>query len=694
MANLFYSKNFHNVLTQIKHKALITVSICTICGGFHIQGYTQEIDQVTVKSAPIKAGTLDLVSAIAVIRGPALDQSINSNIGETIAKQVGVDNASYGRAVGRPIIRGVGDYRAVVLENNMSMGDVAVTSPDHPIAASITTSNRVEIIKGPATLRYGPYVTGGVVNVFDPHLSPEADSDIDIGYIRAGYNDVARETNIAAFGQRDIGNANYGVSFYYQDGEDYEIPVHSESAAQLASEGEAAPATITGRAANTAKLEKGTKLSYRRQAGMGDLYTAFSFNDAKFGVPAHQHAHHEEEEHEGEEEEEHHAENSVVNIDMKRYRADIQYNLPLATNGNNILLSGALTQYEHKEFENALAGSTFENESYEMRGEFFHNNPAAWSGVFGLSYKSDDLSVVGQEAFLPSTQSDVMSLFLLESLKRDKWIVEAAFRGDRVSYSRNNYEEGLFNMSLGLGYKTAPTTLIGGSIARTARAPSIIELYADGAHVGAQRFERGNARLDQEKALALEAYYRIERGPARLTLSYYENHFDDFISPHNTGVQDATSQLYIHEYRQSDAKIKGLEVEAYLALPSVQGVDLGVAGNISRQKGTFDAGGNLPTIPPVQTELSLVANMLSLSGELSVRHASKQSDVAANELPTNSWTRLDMSINWQPALEDGPTISLVGRNLTDEEIRYHTSAIKDLLPEPGRDLSLTISQKF
>ena len=74
-------------------------------------------------------------------------------------------------------------------------------------------------------------------------------------------------------------------------------------------------------------------------------------------------------------------------------------------------------------------------------------------------------------------------------------------------------------------------------------------------------------------------------------------------------------------------------------------------------------------------------------------HNSKQDDIGLNELPTDSFTQVDFGAEWTLHQLMGKSVSLI-RNATDEEIRRHTSAIKDLVPESGRDIRLSLGFSF
>jgi iron complex outermembrane receptor protein len=109
------------------------------------------------------------------------------------------------------------------------------------------------------------------------------------------------------------------------------------------------------------------------------------------------------------------------------------------------------------------------------------------------------------------------------------------------------------------------------------------------------------------------------------------------------------------------------------------------------------AGGNVPRIPPVRAGGGLRYEDPDFDGFVRATHAFDQDDVAAGETPTNGYTRLDAGVTWHAAKTDEGTdvsLSLIGRNLTDEEIRNHVAFNKDEVVMPGRDVRLVLSLRY
>ena len=92
----------------------------------------------------------------------------SGTIAEVIGTLPGVSSRGFGPGAARPIIRGFDGDRVLILEDGMSTGDLSSSSADHGIGVDPNGLDRIEIVRGPATLLYGSNAVGGVVNAITP----------------------------------------------------------------------------------------------------------------------------------------------------------------------------------------------------------------------------------------------------------------------------------------------------------------------------------------------------------------------------------------------------------------------------------------------------------------------------------------------------------------------------------------------
>src|SRR6056300_1953000 len=127
----------------------------------------QQIEEIVVRSSALAKSESEIVGALNIIDSNTLKREAASTLGGTLHNQIGVASGSFGPGVGVPVIRGQSGKRVEILQNNSSVGDVSDISADHAVATEALLADRIEILRGPATLRYGPGAIGGVVNIID-----------------------------------------------------------------------------------------------------------------------------------------------------------------------------------------------------------------------------------------------------------------------------------------------------------------------------------------------------------------------------------------------------------------------------------------------------------------------------------------------------------------------------------------------
>jgi iron complex outermembrane receptor protein len=131
------------------------------------------LENVVVTATPYSRNQADLTSATTVLTGRALQVRRQGTLGETLAGEVGMASTAFGPGAGRPIIRGLGGDRIRILENGVGTLDASVTSPDHAVSVEPFLVERIEVVRGPASLLYGSAAVGGVVNVITHRIETE-----------------------------------------------------------------------------------------------------------------------------------------------------------------------------------------------------------------------------------------------------------------------------------------------------------------------------------------------------------------------------------------------------------------------------------------------------------------------------------------------------------------------------------------
>ena len=151
-------------------------------------------------------------------------------------------------------------------------------------------------------------------------------------------------------------------------------------------------------------------------------------------------------------------------------------------------------------------------------------------------------------------------------------------------------------------------------------------------------------------------------------------------------------KIPVIEYRQQGSKIYGTELEISFDNMTLKNFIVSHSFMISKINGKLNDGAYIPRMPPMNYQYTVDAMSNNWMHTLRYRHSNKQDLLAYNEMLTDSYNRLDFEVSYRAS--DNIIILLLMRNIGDEEIRNHTSWLKDKLPEPGRDYNLSVQYSF
>lgn len=702
-------------------------------------------EELTISATPRRKSISDVSQAVGVMNEEDLLLKMEATLGETLADEPGVSSTYFGPGSSRPIIRGLGGDRIRILEGGLGSGDAASVSADHAVSIDTLNTERIEVLRGPASLRYGSNAVGGVVNILDNRI-PEFTSDSPFwGQMTMTGDTAANERSGGANLNGSQGNIAWHADASFKDTDDVEIPGPAERFPEPGEEIE-----DTGFLENSAlETQKGSiGASYIGERGfIGIAGTQF---DTTYGVPGHAHGHghedehgHEEDEHEedehGHEEDEHgedeHGAEEPVNIDMEQRRFDLRGGLRFDGFIENLNMRLASTDYTHTELEGDEIGTVFDNEYQELRVEALQ---AGWgpfsNGSFGFQASQRDFSAVGAEAFVPPNETDSVALYAFEEIERDSWTLSTGIRleehnsqaeallghhdehgeeehgedehgeeehgedehhDDEHGEADHGAEAQFFDLSystlsasVGFVYGIDRDWSVGVNLTRTERAPTPEELFSNGPHLATQSFEVGNTALNKEESVGLDLTLRRKEGPIKGELSFFTNRFADFIYQQATG--DEADGLPVFVYAQEDADFYGGELHLDADLWHVEPHHINLEINADFVRAELDSGTHLPRITPDRLGLGLAYKHPQYWARTEVRYNAEQDRVAPLETSTDSYTMVNASFGFRFFVGSSiHNVLLRGTNLTNEAARSHTSFLKDLILMPGRNISLT-----
>lgn len=661
----------------------------------------------------------ELIGNASALDREDLLETLQASLGDTLDREPGVATTFFGPGASRPVLRGLGAERVQVLTNGIGVIDVSAASPDHQVTADGIDAEAVEILRGPAALAYGGQAIGGVVNVIDGLIAEEMPEEPYSADLFGAYNSVNEGTELAARGEVTAGQFVFNLSASMRDFDPYDIPDFAESAGLRAleeaeedegeehGEEEEVRGTVENSFVETQTLAAGV-------SWIGDnafLGVAVRQQTAEYGLPGHGHEEeHGEEEGEGGEVEAHDEEEENPFIDLEQTRVDIRGGVTV-DNGffTDITGSVAIVDYEHTEFEApGEPGSAYDTSGVEGRVEFGHA-VGGFEGAFGMQFIDKTFDATGEEAFVSETDTESFALFLYETKEWDSGFgVEGGLRYEGVGLTNTNSGKQDFDLisgSLGVHQHLNNGWFVGAQASYTERAPNETELFAYGPHLATEQFEVGDLNLSKESGLNLEGTLRWSNDFGGFGVNVFSTQFDDFIflAPGQT-IEDGVlvseaDGLPVFLYLQDDADFIGGEIYGELFLDNGPlGANWEFGASVDFVEADLDAGGNVPFIPPVTFNGDASAEWGPWEVGAALTVAGDQDDPGAGQLPTDGYTTVDLrgevDLSDFGFGNDGTEAFIEARNITDEEVRFATSVIKDLAPAPGQNIRVGLRLAF
>lgn len=649
-----------------------------------------ELDPVVVSASGLAKQSHEMTTPVAVMEGDELVLRREATLGETLESLPGVRSSSFGAGAARPVIRGLDGARVKVLSDGIELLDASTISPDHAVTSEPLLAERIEVLKGPATLLYGGGAIGGVVNVIDKKVPTYVPANGYEGELELRANSAANEA-AGVFGIT-AGSGNFAVRAEgtKRQADEYEIPGSQDKQ--------------TGSYNDTDSFNLGASFIGER----GYIGMAYGEQNNRYGLLGHEHAEchidatewhcgdHDEDE-EGDDHDGHEDENgSVPYVDMRQKRWDLRGELSDPLAGFELArLRVGHSDYHHDEIEGGEVGTRFNNDATDARLELTHLPLFGWRGVVGAQTLRRDFEALGEEAYVPATLTRNHGLFLLEEYTAGAWRYELGLRHEWQDVEANGQRDtdhSGTSVSAGAVWTFAPEYSLGFSLSRSQRLPTAEELYANGPHAATRTVELGNVDLEEETSHNAEVTLRKFAGRTTFSFSLFRNEVNDFIYAADTGHDIGGGYREI-EYLQRDAVLTGAEGE--VRFQATDSTTFTLFGDHVRGK-LKNGGGDLPRIPADRLGVRVDQRFTTvLNGQLELYRVQRQDDLANYETETGGYNMLGAGLSYSGSLNQTDyLLYLKGNNLLDEKARQHTSFIKDDVLLPGRNLTVGMRLAF
>jgi iron complex outermembrane receptor protein len=634
----------------------------------------------------------DTFVAVTLVPADQIAATPGATLTDALQTKPGIIGSTFAPGANRPVIRGFDNFRVLVQEGGIGSHDVSALSEDHAVPIDPGIVDRIEVVRGPATLRYGSQAIGGVVNAITsriPEVIPPKGISLET---RGGFSSVDRGSDGAFKVSAGSGNFVVYADAFKRHAGDYDTP--------------------HGRQFNTFVDSEGFAFGTSYVNRNGYIGIAFAHTDSLYGIPGAD------------------AAEERARIDLKQDKLMSRGEWRVGAYGvETIRFWLGSSWYNHNEitFEAGPAeiGSRFVNRQTEGRMEVQHLPVSTMlgqlTGAFGVQFglkRTTALSFEG-DGLLDPARTDTTAAFLFEELQLTKRLrLQVAVRIEQTTVDGIGldaltpaaFERTFLPFSASAG---ALYDLPMGIVARLTaqyveRAPADAELFSKGVHEATGTFEIGNPFLEKEVARTIELGFRKAKGPFRFDASAYYTVFDGFIFKGLTGLKcddtlascGAGSELDQVLYRQRNATFYGLELLAEQDIGRIWKGVWGIDGRYDFVHASFDdaEGGNVPRIPPHRAGAGLYYRDLQWLARAGFLHAFDQDRIGANETTTKGYTMLgaDLAYTFKRdgqgselgALVPEMTIGLRGENLLDDDVRNHVSFKKDEVLQPGRTIRI------
>jgi iron complex outermembrane receptor protein len=663
------------------------------------------LDEVTITARSLERS--DLMVPAQQLSGAALTQRQSSTLGETLDNLPGIANSSFGPNVGRPVIRGMDGDRIRILQNSGANMDVSGLSNDHAVPIDPLTTERIEVLRGPATLLYGGSAIGGVVNVIDNRIARERTFDAKGGVmgkaeVRAGGAADERSTGAMV----EAGNDKFVLHVDAFDRSTKNLRVPKDMSC-----GEAPNATPNGRrVCNSASDSKGGAVGGTLLFDRGYLGLSTSEYRSTYGTVA----------------------EPSVTIGMLRRHHVMEGLLREVGAFNDVKFQLGRTDYTHTEFDAGSAESTFKNKGYDLRLEGRQramqlNNGMQWDGVVGIQSERNNLQAKaddGSNTLLPPSRTNSAGVFTYQALKTSWGQLSAGARAESVtvqSFESSGpsadipaQSQKFKPLSLALGAmrnlrqgEAQNGWQLSTNLSASQRAPKDYELFAHGEHAATGTYEIGQSTLKLEKGTQLDVGGEWKQGAHKFGITGFASQFSNYISLQATDISLDPPEYTFQGVRarfygiESTAKIRMVAgQDALLTSNGAHGaMDLELRADVVRAQ-DLTHNSPLPRIAPMRLGADAVWSRNAWGARFGFMHSAAQNRVPDGGVTTAGHTLWNAGLNYHT--HSGPTHWLLFAkldNITNKLAYSSTSVLTQTMrdnapPIAGRSLKVGAQVSF
>lgn len=599
-----------------------------------------------------------------IIENSELQKSISSTLALTLRKETDIFIRSMGPATSKPVFRGLGLEYSKIFENEIPVRDLSSTAPDHSTAVDPVSFEKIELLRGPKLLIYTNNAIGGMINL--------GSKDYLVEKVQAT---SLRATSIyeSAFDSK---------IFNFQ----WEVPISKVIlAGSLGTKNTHDMYSGKGIVPNTYFKSKSGNFAFGNSNQEFSVIADGNFFNIDYGVPggfvgAHP---------------------KGVDIVLQRNTINFKSLIHTHTIVDNITFAFSRSYYHHTEYEkNKSIGSEFLFKDYFGRLNLnFQKSESFNESIFGITFNKS-FNDYGGYVFTPSVHSFTISSYFFQNIKIGKHYIDYSLRYDHKEYypeDLDNFKKNPprsrtfnnFSFSALVMHNIKENSYIGFNFGLNERFPSIEELYSNGPHLAAYSFEIGNTNVDKERAFFGELSYNLKLQRIDFSTSVYWYEFTNYLFPRNTGEINVSQLLPIYRIESTYARLFGFSVNSVWKFSD----NLNFKFDFAFSRGfNRSLSKNLPMIPPPRGKFETNYKIGNFDINFNSTFSLKQNFVDEFEKTTPGYIIFSGNIRYLLTLKHFALIlNLNIDNIFNATYYNHLSRIKEIFPEPGRNIRLLVS---
>ncbi len=683
-----------------------------------LQSSSIELKSVFVEANPFKSGPIEQSQTIEVVDRDYLEKNLAATFVNSLEKLPGLNAINTGVGIAKPVIRGMSFNRIMVNDNGIKQ-EGQQWGADHGLEIDMFDVDRVEIVKGPASLLYGSDAMGGVINIAKAPFASEGSFNASVLGIHKTNNNLRGTSAMFEGNKRGV---VFKGRFSMQDFDNYQVPAETFNYA-----GYVLP-IYQNRLRNTAGQERNFSIMTGLKKDWGySTITVSRFSQrvglfpGAIGIP--------------------------TAYQLQRYDALSSIDLPRQDNehwkviwNNNILIGKNWLEvdlgYQHNirreesfpenhgqaPSDGSLLALGLNLETFTANARYHTRINDKWKGIHGVQLQHMQNRYQGFEFLLPAFQTQMAGAYsFYEYSPKNTLTLNAGMRldGGRHNISEHlqpifrNYrptgefdqrnadiERDYMNLSGSLGASWLPFDKwnVKLNLGSSFRMPTAIELASNGVHHGTFRHELGNENLTSERGYQADLNISYSGRKFYFGLTPYAAFYEDYIylAPTSRFTRLPTGSQVTWEFRQANSTFTGAELKTEYHF--IDNLHVGLAADYVRTY-NLDYMLPLPLTPPPSVMADVEYTFKSKWKWLSegyinvfVREFAGQDRVDRNERVTPGYTLVGGNAGISLSLWGQPVDMMVGvENLTNEFYLNHMSRYRLLnLPEQGRNIIFSL----